>query len=507
MELSRQSVPSSGLMKKLTTNPGLPWFALSLVALMLFRLAYLPLAELALFYDEAYYHFWAQSLAWGYYSKPPMVAWLISLTTWLFGHQEWAVRLASPLLYAATGWLCYLLGKELYNRQTGRMAAWIIASSPLFTFNSLFITTDAPLLFCWAAALLCFARALKQHTAKYWLWLGVIAGLGLLSKYSFGLLGVGMLAYLLLNERARFAKPWPWLTALLALLLFAPNLYWNAQQHFISFQHTSDIAKLGGDLLHPGKLAEFIGGQFLLIGPITLWLFVRRIRPQQRADQLLLCSALPLLGLICLQALLSRAHVNWAAPAYVGVAVLVAHYVASHKKQRLFVSLISINLLIALLFYAYMPIQRSLGIEPTRSNTPYHRVSGWRELMQQVPAQLPNAQQQVWLSDSRKLLSYAHFYLSDWQQGTTLQVASFNPGQIITQHFDLTQDMSKPPMANSWLFVSEQPREFSGCFSQVESLGQITQPLYPSLQRTLYLYQVSGFNGYAKCQNNSINAD
>ncbi|MBO0738304.1 MAG: glycosyltransferase family 39 protein, partial [Alphaproteobacteria bacterium] len=69
-------------------------------ALTVLRLLWLALQPADLFPDEAQYWFWSQQLALGYYSKPPLVAWLIALTTHLFGDGEFAVRFAAPLLHA-----------------------------------------------------------------------------------------------------------------------------------------------------------------------------------------------------------------------------------------------------------------------------------------------------------------------------------------------------------------------------------------------------------------------
>ena len=146
---------------------------------------------ITLFYDEAYYLSWAQTPDWGYFSKPPVVAWLIALTTGLFGTAEWAVKLGAPLLYGLSTLLIYGIGHRLLSRESGFFAALIFLLAPLVSFNSLFITTDAPLLFFWSAALYAFVRAQASNGWGWWLLAALCGGLGLLSKYTFILLPAG----------------------------------------------------------------------------------------------------------------------------------------------------------------------------------------------------------------------------------------------------------------------------------------------------------------------------
>jgi hypothetical protein len=83
------------------------------------RLAWLAVQPADFYPDEAQYWFWAKDLAWGYYSKPPLIAWLIALTTRLFGDSEFAVRLMAPLLHALTAIVVYAIGARLYGARTG----------------------------------------------------------------------------------------------------------------------------------------------------------------------------------------------------------------------------------------------------------------------------------------------------------------------------------------------------------------------------------------------------
>src|ERR1700740_2313289 len=94
------------------------------------RLLWLALQPADLYPDEAQYWFWAQHPAFGYYSKPPLVAWLIALTTGLFGDGEFAVRLSAPLLHAGTAIFVYAIRARLHDSRVGLWSALAYASLP-----------------------------------------------------------------------------------------------------------------------------------------------------------------------------------------------------------------------------------------------------------------------------------------------------------------------------------------------------------------------------------------
>src|SRR6266851_2225146 len=106
------------------------WAGAAIAVVTAARIAWLAVPTTGLYPDEAQYWFWAQHLAFGYYSKPPLVAWLIALTTALFGDGEFAVRLAAPLLHAATAGIVYAIAARLYDRRTGFWAGLAYATLP-----------------------------------------------------------------------------------------------------------------------------------------------------------------------------------------------------------------------------------------------------------------------------------------------------------------------------------------------------------------------------------------
>ena len=112
--------------------------------LTIVRLAALFLTPLELYPDEAQYWLWSRELAFGYFSKPPMIAWLIWLTTTLGGDAEAWVRLSAPLLHGATALVVYRIAQRLYGGWTGLAAAAIYSLMPGVVLSSGLMATDAP---------------------------------------------------------------------------------------------------------------------------------------------------------------------------------------------------------------------------------------------------------------------------------------------------------------------------------------------------------------------------
>ena len=128
------------------------WWLILISALFIYRILSLVIVDIPVFYDEAYYYSWSQDLAFGYFSKPPIVAWLIWLTSWL-STESWALRLASPILYLLASVFVWRTASFWFGEKSAKWSTVLFFSFPLIGFNSNFITTDAPLLAAWAASL------------------------------------------------------------------------------------------------------------------------------------------------------------------------------------------------------------------------------------------------------------------------------------------------------------------------------------------------------------------
>jgi hypothetical protein len=210
------------------------WVLLLILGLTAWRLVVadaLPLTR-----DEAYYFDWARHLAWGYFDHPPGVA-LIGVGTWLAPASTLAARLGAVLasgLALAVLWRLYRAsGLRTGN---GLLLALILAVFSIPGIIAGVITTpDTLLLLCWPLALHEALRALQGQRTR-WLSAGLATGLGLLGKYSMVMIGPVFLWALLRADPRGLRTPWPYLGGLLALLVFSPNLLWNAQNEWLTLR-------------------------------------------------------------------------------------------------------------------------------------------------------------------------------------------------------------------------------------------------------------------------------
>jgi len=199
------------------------------------RLVYLGAAELLP--EEAYYWNYSRHLDLSYLDHPPMVAWLIRLGTSIFGFSEFGVRIGAVCCTTVTAFFTYRLTVNLFGR-AGALPAVVLAQClPFFFLSGMLMTPDSPLTAAWAASLYFLQRALVADFPGAWWRAGLCAGIGLLSKYTLALLIPVSVACMIADPETRrwWRRRQPYVAALLALAVFSPVLFWNAQHDWASF--------------------------------------------------------------------------------------------------------------------------------------------------------------------------------------------------------------------------------------------------------------------------------
>jgi dolichol-phosphate mannosyltransferase len=201
-----------------------------------FLLRLLYIGQLELLPEDSYYWNYSQHLDLGYLDHPPMVAWLIWLGTHVFGG-EFGVRIGAVGCAAVAMFFSYRLTRNLFGEESARVALVLMQVLPFFFLAGLLMTPDAPLTAAWSATLYFLERALLGGQARAWLFAGVSIGLGLISKYTIGMLvPVAFLFVLLDPESRRWLLRWqPYAALMLAFLIFSPVIIWNAQHEWASF--------------------------------------------------------------------------------------------------------------------------------------------------------------------------------------------------------------------------------------------------------------------------------
>jgi len=310
------------------------WTLWLIAVLLIFRVGALWVSPLGLHGDEAQYWAWSKDLDWGYFTKPPLIAWTIWVTTSLFGDAEWAVRISSPVLHSVTAFVIFRTARLAFDNKTGFWAAVIYLLMPALWLSSGIVSTDVPLLLCWALAMNGWLHLREKATWSRAIQLGVAVGFGLLAKYAmlFFLPALGLAFLFDKASKQSLNTVKGYAAGAISLLIFAPNLWWNIQHDFATVTHTAENANLSGGIpFHPAELFSFLGDQFAVFGPVTFGLYLLALIAALRgkldrpAFWVALFGISPLL-IISLEALLSRANANWAVTTYVAGSILTAHF-------------------------------------------------------------------------------------------------------------------------------------------------------------------------------------
>lgn len=339
--------------------------------------------------DEAQYWDWSRQLDLSYYSKGPLVAYIIRASCAVFGDTMWAVRLPSLVLAAGTGVVTYALTRRLFGSERLALGAVLLnALAPMFIAGSVLMTIDPPFYFCWALAT--YLAAVAIFDGRRWCWpvIGVVVGVGFLAKYAMLLWLPSMLLALALDRAARAAlrRPGPWVAVAVAMLFTTPVIVWNAQRDSVSLRHVAtQTGTDAGGSFSPLNLLEFVGGQVGVLGPpVTVlmgaavvyalfasdavhptpvtrgsgnptssptgraldyersprrpttaerWRTHSAVDPRARELRFLLAIGLPFLALTTLTSLRAKVQANWPAPAYFSLLILTAYFLSTRLRD------------------------------------------------------------------------------------------------------------------------------------------------------------------------------
>ena len=466
-------------------------------ALLALRLAAVYAARIDLVLDEAQYWTWSRELAFGYFSKPPMIAWVIRGITEVCGSSEACVRSASPVLYTLASFMLYLTGRALYGDRVGFWSAIVFDTLPGVSYSSLLITTDVPLVLLWTIALYAWVMLVKRQSMGFAILLGLAIGLGLLAKQAMVYAFLCIACHAVVSREAREALKGGRIVmvVLLAAALFAPNVIWNAQHGFPTVRHTGTNIGWKPPFIHPLRLVEYFGLQFGVFGPILFAVLLRaawrEIRHASDPGKILLLSfSLPVLALLSVQALLSRAHGNWTATAYPAASVLVTAVMLELNRRILFgISLglhhaTAVMLAAAPAFALQLPLFERLQF--------LSRVVGWHQAADAVRARLASDYYGAILVDTREMAAELLYYLRDVP--TPLYV--WPSGPVPTDQYEMTRAYTTGA-PDPVLFVSLErcPSNFEKSFGEFTHLGEERVKLVEAKWRVLHFCRLAGYKG------------
>jgi dolichol-phosphate mannosyltransferase len=501
MEVSSPAVDRPDRFSRFMNASNIDRVALSFLGLVfLCRVLYAHF--LGLIPDETYYWDWSRDLSWGYFDHPPMIAWLIYISRLFFGETALGVRGAVIACSFAASICSYLLAKKFVSKPSSLVFFIILSSSILlFGVGTLLSTPDVPLVLFWSCCLLFGYNGVFEKSSVSWLMLGLCAGLGLLSKYTFILFFAAFLLFILLSKSARpWLRRWqPYAALALSMLVWLPNLIWNAHHQWISFsfQYSHGIGRHVAIRLD--SLGEFLAGQ---IGILSIFPFIllicacasswKDMVKNGSVAYLAVFFYVPFCVFFC-ASMQNKVEANWAAAAYVSGLILIARYwdgingTGIKRRMRRF-ALFSVTFAAlttaVLLFHIQKPF---LPLAP--SNDPATQVRGWKDWahdINEVRTSIDPAGSLMICTNRYQEASMLGFYLPDHPKTYALSLGA-RPN-----NYSMLRER-KPKAFQKIIFIHPAGDPiagplFKGAFSSVEQRGVVTLRQAPEIASTYNVY-------------------
>lgn len=418
--------------------------------------------------DEGQYWTWSQSLDWGYYSKPPGIAWQIWVGTQLFGQTEWGVRSVTVLLAIFQALAVYRLA--LSSDLLPRTAFWcglLMAFCPLGIVGSLFAITDVGFLLCWTVACLTVVSALQQKQEPNPLWIGGWIMMGALFKWPI------YLFWIFVFVCRYWYYPKLKITSLLTGVLLSlagllPSIWWNGSHDWVTFRHVFATLQGGSGQKAAGNIGEFLGSQAMLLSPVLfilllcgLWQWLRK--RNQLTPALFFCGFVTLtsLGFITVISFFQKIQGNWISFAYpTGLIILGWDVFQQHPSRVLWakvglgLSILLTSLILLLPSFYLVPALATYA--PAYRINPFKHNMGWTKLSQTLAKHHYDPNQHFLFSDKYQTTSILSFYGPGQQRAYFLNLLGLRNNQF-----------------SYWPSMQEERRGKTGYFVWVENVPHL----------------------------------
>ncbi len=473
---------------------------LLLLAVMVLRGSFLAINGFDLIGDEAYYWDWSRQPDWCYFSKPPMVAWIIGSFTWLLGDHTFTVRL--PALLLGTLFLGYFhaTARAFYGARAAALALLIVLATPINALANFLMTIDPPLYCFWMMSVYYLRRAVFDNRPRAWLWAGLANAAALLSKQSALIIPLMLLIFLLADGQRRYLLKSQFGFYLLPIAIAAvPILWWNQQHDWVMFGHSKshfgnhdpvDVIK------HLQWARDFLLYQVLLVSPVMCVLVLissvqsalgfRQLSAEQRF--LWLMGPAVLLGVLLLS-LLQKAQGNWPMPFYfTGLILLAGKWQAGAWKKSIKYGLLLGYFMVGITYVLPVVLQL-LNLQNTAFD-PTKRFKSWQELAINVHFERlisqPNLEDTfVVAMGHRYLASEMAFYLPDHPK-----VYRYETSGLVQSQYEVWPGPQQFLGKNGFVLAEETeenlPAELKAAFESFRFLVQIPNP--SKSNRFYYLY-------------------
>ena len=457
-----------------------------ILAFTIFRLVTLHFDTTDLFVDEAQYWFWSQNLDFGYYSKPPMIAWVLRIFTELAGSSDiYWLRFPGPLFHMATALVLMKMAKRFIGPEIEGWVGATYITLPAVALSSVFFSTDVILLFFIGIALIAYFELMRRRSVGLALLMGIGVGLAFLTKYAVLFLVPGGAIAMLLIPAARISVRDFIIAVVTSAVVAVPNLWWNLQNNNTTVRHTQDIAHWSDLGINIRGGLEFFSAQFGVVGPIVffamLWAVWNMIRGRSEPrEKILVWLSIPVVLLITLQATIAKAYANWAVTAYVAGIVLAVWVLYRLWPKGLRTSL-TINGIACLLF-PFATIFSHQLVLPNGKEV-MERYLGRSEVSREAADLAAQAGAGIIVTDNRDMVADLFHTLRDTSYKIYARPPADLPDSYYEQEFALPADTS-----GQVLFLTSKPLN---CANETPEMLKSWQPEKGNYKGdTIYVYKV-----------------
>ena len=282
--------------------------------------------------DEAYYHMFAERLAWGYFDHPPVTALLVWAGERLFGG-ELGVRFFFTVLQPLYLWILWRLIRPAdAGRRDAALFVVVSAATLMLQLYGFIAVPDGPLMFTTALFLLTF-KWFSENRRRAWLWMGIAMALMAYSKYH----GALVVLFALAANPRQLLRPALYSSGAVALLLLVPHLVWQYEHDWASFAY-----HLSGrnSVFRPGYVVEFLVNVLVVFNPFFVPLYVqawRKVKPQTPVGRALKFLPVAFIVFFMLSSLRGYVQPQWVIVSCFGLVCVLFAYARRHPRTRRYV--------------------------------------------------------------------------------------------------------------------------------------------------------------------------
>ncbi len=450
----------------------------SIIVLFLIKITAYNLTSFNLFGDEAQYWLWSKDIDFGYFSKPPLLAWAIRVYTEVLGESFVSLKLFPSFIYLLIAFSVYNLfltcGLSKGNSLAG---CFVFLFIPAVSFSSFIISTDLFLLLFWTLSLNQLIKINKEQKLENFILLGIFLGLGFLAKYAAIYFMVCLLFLILLDKHFRrilFNNLMGFgLCVLCAFIIIFPNILWNIENDWITLQHTSDNANFTNIKINLIRGLEFLLIQVFMLGPFMVVGGLVGITKVDGIQKTLLIFSLPIILIVLIEAIIVRANANWAAPAL--ISLFVFFYIRIYSSFFKIVNFI-FNFTFCAVLFVMIAISYPLDL--------FKRINGLNEFALSIYNNSSDKSLNNMVISDRLLFSSLNYELRDKKINFYMP---HNEGEKITNHFKMTSPLNKNYKKNFILIGS--PLDINYLQNKYK-LVKMNSPMQKFTNRKLEVYEV-----------------